>query len=129
ILTADALKFITVFRTQIPTSTFDNVFGYLIKYLKSPHRVVHTYAAWGIERFLTIREDDTKAPRYTAQHILKFTNELFSSLFHALSHKDSQENEYIMKAIMRVTAVLKEEMAPVIKIYIDQLKSILARVC
>jgi exportin-2 (importin alpha re-exporter) len=49
-------------------------------------------------------------------------------LFAVLTSATQKENEYVMKAIMRVTAVLKEEMAPMMGIYIKLLTDVLLQV-
>lgn len=52
VLVADALKFLTTFRSQIPKSTLVALFASLVDALGSPSNVVHSYAAICIERLL-----------------------------------------------------------------------------
>eukprot|EP00878_Enallax_costatus_P035479 GHUV01039588.1.p2 GENE.GHUV01039588.1~~GHUV01039588.1.p2 ORF type:complete len:116 (-),score=36.43 GHUV01039588.1:44-391(-) len=56
ILKADALKFVTTFRSQLPTATLVALLPPCIALLGSEHVVVHSYAATAIERFLALRE-------------------------------------------------------------------------
>ncbi|EFC45385.1 exportin-2 [Naegleria gruberi] len=95
----------------------------LIKTLKP---VVLSYAAWCIERLLTVKEDNGK-PRYSQVEILPYAQTLLQGLFSALDN--TEENEYIMKAIMRATAVLKEQMKPIMPAYISKITSVLSEVC
>jgi len=121
------VKFVTVFRNQLPKDVFLNLLPALIKFLHTDTRVIHTYAAWCVERFLSIKDD--KETRFTAQDLGPHVEKLFGALFNTLSFKESQENEYIMHTIMRITAVLKDQMGSVIQEYISTLSKILARVC
>lgn len=56
ILKADALKFVTTFRSQLPAATLVALLSPCIALLGSEHVVVHSYAATAIERFLALRE-------------------------------------------------------------------------
>ncbi len=52
ILQADALKFVTIFRSQLPKASLLAIFPQLVALLKSESNVVHSYAAILIERLL-----------------------------------------------------------------------------
>lgn len=52
ILQADALKFVTIFRSQLPKASLLTIFPQLVALLKSESNVVHSYAAILIERLL-----------------------------------------------------------------------------
>eukprot|EP01080_Neovahlkampfia_damariscottae_P008130 gene8130-12590_t len=128
ILKAGALKFLTMFRYQIVSKdNFKQFLPLLIRFLSSKSKVVHTYAAWSLERVLLI--EDEKKPRFTESDVSPFGGNLLSSLFSVLKVPESQDNEYIMKAIMRVTVVLKSEMGSLMKEYVSFLTGILSRVC
>lgn len=127
ILLADSIKFITVFRNQLPKQLFIELLPILISNLNNELQVIHTYAAWSIERFLSLK--DEKDYRYTKNDINPFSALLFEGLFSALKNPDSKENEYIMKCIMRVSIILKEGMSTYIKAYISTLAQILAEKC
>ena len=55
VLVADALKFLTTFRSQVPKATLVGLFPRLVAALGSPSNVVHSYAAICIERLLASR--------------------------------------------------------------------------
>ena len=44
-----------------------------------------------------------------------------SNLFGAMYHKGSEENEYIMKSIMRTMSLLEEKMVPFVEIVVTSL--------
>lgn len=46
---------------------------------------------------------------------------LLSGLFAAMGHKGSEENEYIMKSIMRTMSLLQEKMIPFVEIVVKSL--------
>ncbi len=52
ILQADALKFVTIFRAQLPKAALLEIFPLVVALLKSDSNVVHSYAAILIERLL-----------------------------------------------------------------------------
>lgn len=52
ILKADALKFLTILRSQLPTPVILGTFGNIVSLLGSDSNVVHSYAAIAIERLL-----------------------------------------------------------------------------
>ena len=53
VLKADALKFLTIFRSQIPKDACLRIFEQLVALLGSESNVVHTYAATAVERLLS----------------------------------------------------------------------------
>jgi len=53
---ADALKFVTVFRSQLPPQTLLALLQPCTALLGSESVVVHSYAATAIERFLALKE-------------------------------------------------------------------------
>uniref|UniRef100_A0A1D1XSY5 Exportin-2 n=1 Tax=Anthurium amnicola TaxID=1678845 RepID=A0A1D1XSY5_9ARAE len=102
-LKAGALKFFTVFRSQIPKQAAILLLPEVIRFLASESNVVHSYAANCIENMLLVK--DGGHLRYTASDISPFLLVLMTNLFNALRFPDSQENPYIMKCIMCVLGV------------------------
>ncbi len=129
VLAAAGIKFVTVFRAQLGAAAFAALFPALVTLLGHPHVVVHTYAANAIERMLTVRSE-SGAPLYGAAELVPQLGALLTALFALLGAGGSAgENAYAMRAIMRVTVVVGEGMAPYASTCIESLKSILARVC
>ena len=135
ILLADALKFVTVFRAQLPADVYAVVMPILATLLTHPKMVVHTYAATAIERLLTTREGvvaggAAQGPlRFGAPQLTPMLQGLLTGLFGALKLPGSSENAYVMRAILRVTSVAGEGMAPYAPTCIEELKGHLSRVC
>ncbi|KAI3416776.1 Importin N-terminal domain-containing protein [Psidium guajava] len=103
-LKAGALKFLTLFRSQIPKGITLQLFPNVVSYLSSESNVVHSYAASCIEKLLLVRDEGGKA-RYTSADISPFLVAMMNNLFTALRFPESEENPYIMKCVMRVLGV------------------------
>lgn len=100
ILRADALKFITTFRNQLSLELLIPSLPLIIKHLRAPNIVVHTYAAITIEKLLTMR--DAKQTRIAPNQLEPFIESMITALFEVLNLPGSQENDHVMKAIMRL---------------------------
>ena len=123
VLKADALKFVTTFRQQIPKPGCLALLPSITVLLTSEHNVVHTYAALCVERMLTVR--DAGVPRFGSADVLPLRDALLGNLFMGLTLPDSGENDYIMKAIMRLIAVLGSDAAPVALLCAERLAALL----
>src|SRR3546814_8895857 len=55
IVKADALKFISLFRSQMPADMMLQLLPDIVKFLGSTSVVVQTYAAYTVERFLSLK--------------------------------------------------------------------------
>ncbi|KAJ8748577.1 hypothetical protein K2173_003478 [Erythroxylum novogranatense] len=126
-LKAGALKFFTVFRNDIPKPLALQLFPDLVRYLSAESNVVHSYAASCIEKLLLVKDDGGRA-RYTSADITPFMQALMNNLFTALRFPESEENQYIMKCIMRVLGVA-EISSDVAGPCIAGLTSVLNEVC
>ena len=139
IVRADGIRFATLFRRFLALSQADaqGLLALFVRSLADPSVVVRTYAATGIERLLAIRDNAVNGGqgtqlRYGRDFLLAQGAEpLIVGLFGCLSGTSSggnviggngigggdcgeliEENEYVMKAILRVLAVLREAAAP-----------------
>ncbi|KAH7316301.1 hypothetical protein KP509_21G087100 [Ceratopteris richardii] len=122
ILKADAIKFVTTFRVQLPKQVSLTLIPHLARFLLSESNVVHSYSALCIERMLIIR--DGKQLRFGAQDLAPFMSVLLNNLFAALKLPESQENVYVMKCIMRVLS--NGDIAQYATNCLDQLVNILS---
>ncbi|KAK6919963.1 Importin-beta, N-terminal domain [Dillenia turbinata] len=104
ILKAGALKFFTMFRSQIQKQIAVALLPDVVRYLAAESNVVHSYAAGCIEKLLIVKEEGGTA-RYNASDISPFFLVLMNNLFNALRFPESEENPYVMKCIMRVLGV------------------------
>lgn len=127
ILKADALKFITTFRSQLPKDMCIAVFPNIIKLLRAESFVVHSYAAIAVERWLALKEGGR--PRYQPADLAAYLPSLLDALFSAFKLPDSSENEYVMKCVMRVITFVGKEIAPVAAQCLQALSQILLEVC
>ncbi|CAL1529016.1 unnamed protein product [Lymnaea stagnalis] len=112
ILKADIIKYLMVFRNQLPANVIQDAVPDLIRFLRSHSVVVHTYAALGLERLFMVRHNGTAA--ITCELVHPMAGELMTSLFAAMEMPGSAENEYIMKAIMRTMSLLQDYIIPMI---------------
>lgn len=103
-LKAGALKFFTMFRNQIPKDVALQIFRDLVRFLLAESNVVHSYAASCIEKLLLVKDEGGRA-RYVGKDIAPFFGELMTNLFNAFKFPESEENQYIMKCIMRVLGI------------------------
>ncbi|CAK9136910.1 unnamed protein product [Ilex paraguariensis] len=126
-LKAGALKFFTMFRSQIPKPIAMALFPDVVRFLSSESNVVHSYAASCTEKLLLVKDDGARA-RYTSSDISPFLLALMTNLFGALQKPESEENQYVMKCIMRVLGVA--DITPeVASPCITGLTSVLIKVC
>lgn len=112
VIKADALKYLTLFRSQVPKDICVQVFQRLVTLMGSDSNVVHTYAAVAVERLLAQKEGGKQ--RFQVQDLAPVLEPLLSALFAAFSKPDSAENEYVMRCIMRVIDFVGPEIAPAI---------------
>ncbi|EMP35747.1 Exportin-2 [Chelonia mydas] len=120
VLKADGIKYIMIFRNQVPKEQLLVSIPLLINHLQAESIVVHTYAAHALERLFTMRGTNN-ATLITAAEMVPFVEVLLTNLFKALTFPGSSENEYIMKAIMRSFSLLQEAIIPYIPSLIAQL--------
>uniref|UniRef100_A0A8C3D3W3 Exportin-2 n=1 Tax=Cairina moschata TaxID=8855 RepID=A0A8C3D3W3_CAIMO len=120
VLKADGIKYIMIFRSQVPKEQLLLSIPLLINHLQAESIVVHTYAAHALERLFTMRGTNNSI-LITAAEMAPFVEVLLTNLFKALTLPGSSENEYIMKAIMRSFSLLQESIIPYIPSVITQL--------
>lgn len=126
-LKAGALKFFTMFRTQIPKSIAMALVPHVVRFLCSDSNVVHSYAASCIEKLLLVKDEGGRA-RYTSSDIGPILPMLMTNLFGALGKPESEENQYVMKCIMRVLGVA--DISPdIASACVKELTSVLGKVC
>ncbi|CAH0391298.1 unnamed protein product [Bemisia tabaci] len=112
VLKADVIKYIMIFRSVLRTDVVISTMPQLIKYLKSDSIVVHTYAACTIEKILLMKAPNGGAPIISSETLAPIANDLISGLMSVLDKQGSEENEYVMKGIMRSLSALQEAAIP-----------------
>lgn len=128
---ATAIKFVSTFRNQFSKDHVKSLMPLLIAHLSADSVVVHTYAAAAIEKILTSKEDGPsgkKQNRFVGADIQPFLESLFTGLFGIVDKQDLNENEYVMKCVMRTLNTSKDDIMQVTQIVLDKLTSALGRV-
>uniref|UniRef100_A0A8D3BPZ4 Exportin-2 n=3 Tax=Scophthalmus maximus TaxID=52904 RepID=A0A8D3BPZ4_SCOMX len=120
VLKADAIKYVMIFRSQLPKEQLLQAVPLLITHLQAESTVEHTYAAHALERLFTMRGPNNTT-LITPVEMAPFIEQLLNNLFKALAFPGSVENEYIMKAIMRSFSLLQDAIVPYIPTLIGQL--------
>ncbi|KAL9596202.1 MAG: hypothetical protein Q9219_005954 [cf. Caloplaca sp. 3 TL-2023] len=110
ILKVDAIKYLYVFRSQITRSQWLDAFPLLVKHLGSSDYVVYTYAAIAVERVLALT-DDSKQPIINSADVKPLSAQLLEHLFQLIERSSEpaklQENEFLMRCVMRVLIVIR----------------------
>ncbi|KAL0258701.1 importin-alpha export receptor [Diplodia seriata] len=111
ILKVDAIKYVYLFRSQLTQQYWQATFPLLVRHLGVSNFVIYSYAAIAVERALYLT-DDNRQPVIPRDTVAPLAKDLLVHLF-GLIQKESapekiQENEFLMKCVMRVLVVIKE---------------------
>ena len=131
VVKASALKFVTTFRNQFSKQELVQLFPMLIFHLGSPIVVVHTFSAFAIERILVTKEEipgGGKQAKFSNAELKPFLEPLFTSLFGIVDNTDLNENDYVMKCVMRALSVAVSDVVPITQTLIEKLTAALGRV-
>ncbi len=131
LLKSTAIKFVSTFRVQFTKEHSIALMPLLISHLSSPSIVVHTYAASAIEKILSTKVEvspGTKEPKLTGKDIQQYLEPLFTGLFTIVDNTNVNENEYVMKCIMRSLNIAKDDLVQITQIVLEKLTSALAHV-
>ncbi|RIB01856.1 chromosome segregation 1-like protein [Gigaspora rosea] len=130
VLKVDAIKYLYTFRNQMSKPGLAAVFPLLVNHLSSTNYVVHTYAAIAIERILFMRKDN--AMMFNKHDIKPYTQELLINLFRLIeagtTPETLAENDYLMKAVMRVIFTSRDDMSPYVGEILNHLNKILGEI-
>ncbi|KAI8645460.1 Cse1-domain-containing protein [Parasitella parasitica] len=128
ILKVDAIKYVYTFRTQLTKEQLLVVFPLLVKHLESSDYVVYSYAAIAIERILFIRHNKTML--FTSADIKPYAETLLSQLFRLIESGDTpeklSENDYLMRTVMRVIIISRQDMVLYVNVIMGKLTNILS---
>lgn len=117
VLQVDAIKYLYMFRSQITPIQWQDAFPLVVKHLGSSDYVVYTYAAIALERTMALN-DASKQPIISRATVESLSAQLLQHLF-ALIERDQepaklQENEFLMRCVMRVLIIIKEGVIPIV---------------
>eukprot|EP00300_Choanocystis_sp_HF-7_P010198 c16835_g1_i1.p1 GENE.c16835_g1_i1~~c16835_g1_i1.p1 ORF type:complete len:996 (+),score=245.22 c16835_g1_i1:75-2990(+) len=127
LLKAAALKFTVTFRLQLSSDNAQAIMAAGSTLLESENEVVFSYSANLVEKFLGMKNPQTRQPLFTSAMIGPISKPLLTQLFGVLNRQG--ENDYVMKAILRISRILQDAMIEHVEMCITQLKSIVEAVC
>jgi exportin-2 (importin alpha re-exporter) len=111
----DAIKYLHTFRSQLTKQQWMQCFQPLIRNMASNNYVVYTYAAITVERVLFLADDSGKH-MFPREDIEPFAKDLLEHLFHLIEMEKTpaklQENEFLMRCVMRILIVIKNGATP-----------------
>ena len=117
ILKVDAIKYLYTFRSQITANQWHQAFPLLVKHLGSSEYVVYTYAAIALERTMALNNASKQAVIGKAE-VQGLSAQLLQHLFGLIESNAApaklQENEFLMRCIMRVLIVIREGVLPIV---------------
>ncbi|CAK4029883.1 chromosome segregation Cse1 [Lecanosticta acicola] len=127
LLKVDAIKYLYVFRSILSPEQWQAAFPLLVQHLNSSNYVVYTYAAVAVDRALYLTNDH-RQPVIPRESIVPLAKDLLQHLFKLIT-KDAkpekvQENEFLMKCVMRVLIVIKEGLLPIVDLVLTNLVNI-----
>ncbi|KAI1407444.1 putative mportin-alpha export receptor [Hypoxylon sp. FL1857] len=123
----DAIKYLYTFRSQLTKEQWQAAFQPLIQNMGSSNYVVYTYAAICVERLLYLT-DDSGTRFFGRADIEPFARDLLDHLFKLVEKESSpakmQENEFLMRCIMRVLIVMNTGIASFVDMALHHLVGI-----
>ena len=116
LLKVDAIKYLYIFRSIQSAEQWQAAFPLLVQHLNSSNYVVYTYAAIAVDRALYLRNEQ-RQPIIPRADIEPLSKDLLQHLFKLIT-KDAkpekvQENEFLMKCVMRVLVVIQDGVVPI----------------
>jgi len=115
ILQVDAIKYLCNFRNQLSKDQLLQVFPLLLQHLSSPNHVVYTYSAICIDKVLSMKGKG-KTPMFNPADIQPYAENLLINLFKLLqtnmSPEKLAENDYLMKAVLRIILTARSDILP-----------------
>ena len=127
VLRADAIRFITTFRSTLPKDLLVSCLPLIAVHLKTPSHVVHTYAAHCIEKMLVLRDTD-KAMVIQLSQLQPLFETIATNLLAIFKIQGSELNEYAMKCLLRSMSTMQDQLAPFADTLLKELAGKLAEV-
>ncbi|GLV36439.1 Chromosome segregation 1 [Carabus blaptoides fortunei] len=120
VLKADAIKYIMTFRSVLPKEIVVGAIPQFVRHLSATNSVTHTYSACAVEKILAMRTSDNQLV-VKSDELAPLASNLLSTLFGVLDRPGSEENEYVMKTIMRTFSTLQESIIPYLGVLLPKL--------
>ena len=132
LLKVDAIKYLYVFRSIITKAQWQQVMSLLVNHLGNSNYCVYTYSAVTVERVLAMYDENGK-PVIEPSSIIPLAKDLLEHLFSLIEKAGEpqkvQENEFLMRCIMRVLIVIREDIVTVFDMVINHLITITNIIC
>ncbi|KAI6351579.1 hypothetical protein MCOR25_009849 [Pyricularia grisea] len=123
----NAIKYLHNFRSQLTKEQWSGAIQPLIVNMASSNYVVYTYAVITVERVLFLTNEQGEH-LFTRADIEPLAKDLLEHLFNLVEKDRSpakmQENEFLMRCIMRVLIVIKDGAVPLLDSVLDRLIAI-----
>ncbi|KAJ2236393.1 importin-alpha export receptor [Coemansia sp. RSA 1286] len=130
VLKADAIKYVVTFRSQLPREVLVQALPMLAAHLAHSDAVVASYAAIAVERLLVLKRDGLLL--FAPADVEPLAQPMLAHIFAVLDRADSPqrlaENEYLMKAVMRIVLAARTNILPLAPAALAKLAAILAEV-
>lgn len=124
ILKVDAISYLYTFRSQLTKEQWRGAFQPLIQNLLSSNYVVYTYASIAVERVLSLT-DASGSHVFGKEDVQPFAKDLLAHLFQLIEKEPApekiQDNEFLMRCVMRVLIVIKEGIVPITDLVLEHL--------
>lgn len=116
ILKVDAIKYLYTFRSQISKEQWHDAFPLLVKHLGSSDYIVYSYSAVALERVMAL-SNDLNQPIISQVDVKSLSAQLLQHLFELIEKSSEpaklQENEFLMRCVMRVLIVIRDGVIPI----------------
>lgn len=131
-------KFILNFRNTFSPEELTLLLPICVRYMSSNNIFVHSYAAHTCDRILSLRQpvDSTVAstpaqsvPKLPLTALTPLIKDLLSTLLGRMASPSYMENEFLMRCVMRVCIVGKEELNSILNDLFGALTGLVKKVC
>lgn len=116
VLKVDAIKYLYTFRSLITKEQWHDAFPLLVKHLGSSEYIVYSYAAIALERVMALTNDQNQ-PMISQADVKALSGQLLQHLFDLIEKNTQpaklQENEFLMRCVMRVLIVIRDGVIPI----------------
>ncbi|XP_045624076.1 exportin-2 isoform X1 [Procambarus clarkii] len=119
ILKAEAIKYVISFRSALPFDAVKICVPDLTLLLTAQSPVVHTYAAAAIDKIFILRVNNQLVVQ--KNDVSPIAGSLYVNLLGAMAMQGSEQNEYVMKTMMRVTSLIEEDLMQHASLIVPQL--------
>lgn len=127
LITVGAIKFMYTFRGQITPHVSSGVLQVLVQKLGSSNYVIYNYAAIALDRILVLT-NDARQPIIPRETIVGLSKQLIQHLFGLITRipapEKVQENEFVMRCVMRVLIFIREGVLPIYELVLTNLINI-----